>query len=187
MIAVRKAFVWILGAALALSASVWFGSPQKQAAPGLVDAVRRMDLAPPEQSALAAAGLAAALPNNLTPWNIEPARTDPFAPQNSAPPPAAVAAAAPPAVPVPMATPQTPVPPPPTVRFLGTMRTPTGERLAILGDGERGVAAVPGQKLDNDFTVVSVDDTSVLLSHAITGAISVVNLSVPASPPYRQP
>lgn len=175
--AMRRSLAWFLGAALALSAlTLWV--PQKT-----TTIVQAIDSRRPAPGAMplaqnALAGSLATLPPKLEPLLIEPARRDPFA--DPAPPaPTPAAKSSPP--PAPSSPAPAPPPPPMTWRLLGTMDSPTGERLVMLvqHNGQQSIIATPGLRLEGGYEVLAVQADAVRVVHPPTHAEVVIPIPPP--------
>jgi hypothetical protein len=173
----RRSLVWLLAAASALSGlALWL--PQR--ASTIVAAIeeRRAVPLPGTVTDDGRASPARPLPSNLEPLVVEPARHNPFgemaAPAPPKPPPVAAAPAPPPAAPA-------LAPPPMNWRLLGTMETPTGERLVMLTQqgGQHSVLATPGAVLEGDYEVVTVQTDAVRVVHRLTQTEVVIPIPPP--------
>jgi hypothetical protein len=160
----RRGLTWLLGGVVALSAiALWV--PQR--ATTIVQAIDARRSATVDTGVLSVAAFRTQLPAVLERIAVEPARRDPF---NDAPAPAAalsavpapVAAPAPPPLPLPAPA---PVAPPLQWRLMGTMATPSGQRLVMLthNNGQRTVIAEPGVQLDGGYEISAVAADAVRL------------------------
>jgi hypothetical protein len=142
----RRGLLWLLGGVVALSALVLWVPQRATTIVQAIDARRSGAVA---AVAMNTAAAVSALPAVLERITIEPARRDPFTDVPSAAPapkaPPTVAPAPPPPIAAPVAS-----PPPMQWRLMGTMATPTGQRLVMLtqGNEQQTVVAEPGVQLD---------------------------------------
>jgi hypothetical protein len=181
----RQSFYWLLGATLALSAvALWV--PQR--ATTLVQAVEaRRTVQTTVESAVHSTGRSARpLPTALERVVVvEPARRDPFAdaPQATAAPPRSKdspVAVVTPALPVPPAS-----PPPLQWRVMGTMTTPTGQRLIVLthaNEQHPTVVAEVGLRLDGGYEITAVATDAVRLLYPPLQTEVVIPIPPPQAP-----
>lgn len=178
----RRSLTWALGASalLSIAAIMWTSE-----APRIVSAIEPR--AREQMQALDSVSLAGTmhaaplepLPTHLTRLTLDPAKRDPFLP---------TAASAPAAVPAPtpvtttVAAPPPPSPPPLTVRFLGSMVTPEGERLLYLARGDAAVQVKLGDRLDEGYVVESLTTDAVGLFYPPLST----RVSVPIPPEPKQ-
>lgn len=175
----RRGLVWALAAAGLLSAvALWLDDK-----PGrVVAAVSRTDPPPRSvESPAPAAPAAGPLPRELAPILVEPARRDIFA---AVEPPAPKASPPPPPPPAPVIAPPPPAPPSLSLRYLGAMITPTGERLVLLARGDASIPVQVGTRLEEGYVVESIGTDSIRLFYPPLG--SVVDIPIPPAPPARQ-
>lgn len=117
---------------------------------------------------------------------LVPAVSDPFARLVAqptartavlAPPPQPFVAAVPP--PEPMPIPPPPPPAPPSVRYLGMVLSPSGERLLLLAQGDQVLSVSPGLVLPGGYVVQSREREGLRLLHGASGASHLV--AIPAA------
>jgi hypothetical protein len=116
----------------------------------------------------------------ITIQEFESAIRDPFAPQaartQALPRAAAVVAAQPPSpAPLPPVT-QPPASQPPIPLYLGQLRTPQGELLVLLVDGESTAPAEPGTRLPSGWEVAAIEPDRVRLVMPGTTSSATVEL-----------
>jgi hypothetical protein len=180
----RPALRWGLAATLVLSALA-LGWPR--AAPTVVQALPRAEgeVRAEIQPRSVAAGIeVAGLSSELVAWQIEPAKRDPFAPVLPPPPPTAkppVPAVVPvvAAAPLPVIAPP-PAAPPVSLRYLGAMVTPEGQRLVMLMRGDTALTVQEGTRLDEGYVVQAIGRDAVRLFYAPTS--TVLDVPIPATP-----
>jgi hypothetical protein len=177
----RRGLTWTLTATLVLSAvALWGGK-----VPRVVSAIepRIRDAATPPDPRLSDASTPptdlASLPSDLPRIAAEPAKRDIFVPY--APP---TAAATPVPMPVVAATPPPPQPQAPsiTVRFLGSMTNPNGQRVTYLARGDAAVSVSVGAQLEEGYVVSAIAADAVTLTHPGTQTRVTVPISQPAQP-----
>jgi hypothetical protein len=177
----RRGLLWVLGGAVALSAvALWV--PQR--ATTIVQAIDARRSGTVDAVVMKTAATLPALPPALERIAVEPARRDPFAEAPSAvPPPKAApvmtAAAPPPPIATPVAS-----PPPMQWRLMGTMATPTGQRLVMLtqGNEQQTVVAEPGVQLDGGYEIAAVTADSVRLIYPPLQTEVVIPIPPPQAP-----
>jgi hypothetical protein len=183
--AMRRGLLWLFGAVLALTAVVlWV--PQR--ASTIVQAIEARQSARLDAAPFVVRTALSQLPMVLTRTAVEPARHDPFLDPSlpAAPSPvrpvAAVTAPSPPPIPAPP-----PTPPPLQWRLLGTMATPTGQRLVMLthNNEQQTVVAEAGVQLDGGYEITAVTADAVLLRHAPLQTEVVIPIPTPQPPPDR--
>jgi len=180
----RRALAWALAATTGLTAaSLWFDkSPRLIAAmdsrmtdtPQVFDEARS---APPSTTKTSAP-----LPNELPPLLVEAAKRDFFVPYAPPPPPAAAPPPPPPVVSVVAVQAAVPQAPAITLRFLGSMVTPAGDRLVYLARGDAVVPVLVGDRLDEGYVVTALASDAVTLTYPPLETRVVVPISQPASP-----
>lgn len=181
----RRGLLWLLGAVLALTAVVLW-APQQ--ASTIVQAIESRRPAPLYVAPAAVTTALLPLPKVLTRVAVEPARRDPFfaaLPPAAAPPSKPVAVVA---VPTPPPTPApVPTPPPLQWRLLGTMATPTGQRLVVLthNNEQQTIVAEAGVQLDGGYEVTAVTADAVRLRYAPLQTEVVIPIPTPQPPPDR--
>jgi hypothetical protein len=142
---------------------------------------------------------AGALPASLGAFDVQPAQRDIFAtaaravapapprapaqggaalPATGVSPPAAPPRVAPPAA-QPGAQRAHAASPPPAPRYLGSMRTPQGERVVLLAQGDTSFVARAGLHLLQGFTVEAVEPLHVRVMHEASGRV----VDIPVPPP----
>ena len=114
---------------------------------------------------------------------LEPAARDPFVMEVQAPvvspkPPAPL-----PPPPVVMAAPVTPSMPPLSLRFAGRMRTPEGEDVVYMADGDNSLAITVGQSLPNGYRVEAITAKAVELRYLPSNVTT--RLELPEPPKYE--
>jgi hypothetical protein len=126
-----------------------------------------------------------ALPTQLAPIGLERAQRDPFVPWLASPPPtpAPKVAAAPPPVQTPAPAPALPSAPPQSLRYLGTMQTPTGNTVVMLANGDLALPVEPGTRLPNGYVVQSLGPNAVRLLYPPTA--TEVDLPIAAASAQR--
>ena len=165
----RRGLAWALGTTLVVTLGALWGTglPRVVSAiePRMRDAVASLDV-----NAVGAAPRAAPhapLPTALPQAQIEAARRDVFVPYVPPAPPAPPA----PRVPVaPVAQMLPPQPPPQqapvmSLRFLGSMVTPAGERLVYLARGDIAVPVIVGARLEEGYVVSALTTEAVTLTY----------------------
>ena len=154
----RRRLAWALGATVALSAvALWTTeAPRVVAAvdPRLRDAAAALDQVVAAAGGANAAPVTGSLPTGLPRVALEAAKRDVFMPY--APPPPPVASAPPPPPPAPPPPPPPPQAPALNLRFMGSMVTPSGQRLVYLARGDAAVPVAVGDRLDEGYTVTSI-------------------------------
>ena len=147
--------------------------------PRMRDAVASLDAG--AGAVVPAVALRSALPATLPHIEVDPAKRDvfvPYAPPALPPPPVARA-------PVPVA-PVAPLPPPPpqapvmSLRFLGSMVTPAGERLVYLARGDTAVPVIVGDRLEEGYVVSALSADAVTLVYPPLELRVIVPISQPA-------
>ncbi|MBL8339745.1 MAG: hypothetical protein JNM97_23470 [Rhodoferax sp.] len=128
------------------------------------------------------------LPQTVPALRVLPAKCDIFAPPSQGPARTTALIQAKPAKPQaepvspPLPTVSPPVgavaAPPPRVRYLGTMRTPEGERLVLLLRGEVAIVARAGLQLEDGYSIQSIETAAVRLLHGASGQL--VDVHTPA-------
>ena len=158
----RRGLIWVLGATvLASVAALAIQRPTTSVVPA-VDSTRNARAFSSTAGADTALAAKSPLPPSLPRWHIEPAKRDPFADA------AAVAAPALPAAPPPVAQAVSPPPPPPMAwRYLGTMNTPDGTKLVMLGreNDPQAVIVERGTRLSDGYEVLSVNSETIRLMY----------------------
>jgi hypothetical protein len=156
---------------LLLIATAWWGYRQFNPADG----------GPPASNAVtdgAAAG--PAIPAKSLPAPLKLAALEPVEGQAAAgrnpfrfgeppppPPPPPRPVVAPPPQPAPVYTPPQPVGPPPiTLKFIGVMQLPNGQKIASLSDGRGMLTGREGDLLDGRFRIVRIGVESIVLEYA---------------------
>lgn len=71
-----------------------------------------------------------------------------------------------------------------SVRYLGIMLTPSGERLVMLARGDSSVTIQAGTRLDEGYVVESIDTTAVHLVYPPLGTH--VDISIPPAAPQTR-
>jgi hypothetical protein len=179
----RRSLLWLFGGVMALSAAVLWVPQRAVTIVQAIDARRSTAVDTLTSNATTArTPLPALLERNV----VEPARRDPFADVTAAPTaalpakPAQVAALAPPP-----ATPAAaPSPPPLQWRLIGTMATPTGQRLVVLthSNEQQTVVAEPGVQLDGGYQVSAVTADAVRLLYPPLQTEVVIPIPPPQGP-----
>jgi hypothetical protein len=167
----RRSLQWALGGTvLACVAALW-GTQS----PGLISAVEprirehaeALDAVQPRIADNTS--VVAPLPAELPRLQLDAAKRDPFV---ATEPPAPVPAPLPKVRP--FVGPPAPPPPPPApvvnYRFLGSMLTPSGERVVYLARGDAAIRVAAGDHLDEGYVVESVTSSAVQLVYPPLGA-----------------
>lgn len=162
----RPDLTWALSATLVLSVAALWGVevPRIVSAiePRMRDALASLDAS--AGAVVPPVAMRSALPAILPQIEIDPAKRDvfvPYAPPVPPPPPV-------PHAPVPVAQ-VAPLPPPPpqapvmSLRFLGSMVTPAGERLVYLARGDTAVPVTVGDRLEEGYVVSALSAEAVTL------------------------
>jgi hypothetical protein len=176
----RRGLLWLLGGVVALSALVLWVPQRATTIVQAIDARRSVAVA---AVAMNTAAAVSALPAVLERITIEPARRDPFTDVPSAAPapkaPPTVAPAPPPPIAAPVAS-----PPPMQWRLMGTMATPTGQRLVMLtqGNEQQTVVAEPGVQLDGGYEIAAVTADAVRLIYPPLQTEVVIPIPPPQAP-----
>jgi hypothetical protein len=113
-----------------------------------------------------------ALPSVLPERDMQAGQRDIFTPVTPPPPPPPP----PPPAPPPPPPPPPPTPPPMNWRALGSMLTPTGERVVWLSKGSDEITVKPGMQLDDGYVVQSVDENQVVLLYPSIGTTARIQL-----------
>jgi hypothetical protein len=126
----------------------------------------------------------ATLPTDLPSWQIEPARRDIFSPvlPPLPPPPKPLPVVMLPivnTVVIPVVVPN-PAAPAISLRYLGTMVTPQGQRLVMLARGDTAVTVQEGTRLDEGYVVQAIGQDEVRLLYPATGMV--LGVPIPATP-----
>ncbi len=178
----RRGLAWLLAAALVLSGLALWVPQRAGTIVQAIDARRALPAALSPGQSPSGAGLLP-LPVKLERLLVEPGRRDPFSdPLPPAAPPQPVVVP-PPVVMSPVPAPALPASPPPlTWRLLGTMDSPTGERLVMLvpHDGQQSVLAAPGARLEGGYEVASVQADAVRVMHVPTQTEVVIPIPPPS-------
>ena len=179
----RRGLAWALSATVVLTLGALWGTdlPRVVSAiePRMREAVASLDVS--VGAVVAAAVPRAPLPGALPQLQIDPAKRDVFAPYVPPAPPAPPA----PRAPVPVAQVE-PMPPPPqqapvmSLRFLGSMVTPAGERLVYLARGDTAVPVVVGERLEEGYVVSALTAEAVTLVYPPMELRVIVPISQPA-------
>ena len=178
----RRDLSWVLGASVLLSIATLFGSqaPRVVSAiePRVRDQAQALDAVsmPAQPTTVGLEALPARLPQLL----IDAARRDPFVPIAASAPASAAALAATVAVSPAPTPPAPPAPPPISVRFLGSMVNPEGERLLYLARGDAAVQVKVGDRLDEGYMVESLSAEAVGLVYPPLGLH--VTVAIPPAP-----
>jgi hypothetical protein len=176
----RRGLLWLLGGVVALSAvALWV--PQR--ATTIVQAIDARRSGAAAAVAMNTAAAAPALPAVLERVTIEPARRDPFTDVPNAAPLPKAAPAVVPAPPPPIAAPVA-SPPPMQWRLMGTMATPTGQRLVVLthNNEQQSVVAEPGVQLDGGYEIAAVTADAVRLIYPPLQTEVVIPIPPPQAP-----
>lgn len=171
----RLAIRWALGITVALTVAALL---QPHSSTKVVQAIDQQE----RPATTADAVTANSLPRTLEPYEIARGQRDIFAPLRIAEPPRLTTPPPPPSPPAvaPAQVTATPTAPPVSVRYLGAMVTPGGQRLVMLARGDVVIPVEPGSRLDDGYVVQSISDDAVRLTHPAAGAI--VDLPIPPVP-----
>lgn len=180
----RRGLIWGLSGTVVLSVAALWGSevPRVVSAiePRMRDAGAALEVASVAVASNAVRPLTP-LPAELPQLEPEPAKRDVFVPYVPPTPPE-------PPLPKPMKAVAPPLPqpaPPPqapalNLRFLGSMVTPSGQRLVYLARGDTAVPVAVGDRLDEGYVVNAIAVDGVTLVYPSLGVRAVVPISMAA-------
>ncbi len=176
----RRGLTWSLIATVVLSAVALWGDKVPRVVSAIEPRIRDADTPEPRLADSSPTAVAlASLPSELPRITAEPAKRDIFVPY--APPTPAATPAPMPAI---TAAPPPPQPqaPPITVRFLGSMTTPNGQRITYLARGDAAVPVSVDAQLEEGYVVTAIAADAVTLTHPGTQTRVTVPISQPAQP-----
>lgn len=172
----RRGLLWMLAVTVVLSAvALWVADgPAKVVAALDRTGAAALSLAEPRTPV----DPAQPLPQQIASMTLEPAQRDIFAPVE---PPASKVAATPPETAPAPEPPPAPSAPAMTWRYLGSMLTPSGQRLVMLARGETNVTIEAGTVLEDGYVVQAIGADAVRLVYPPLG--TVVDVPIPAATP----